>query len=478
MKLFFPLLLLTITTLLSCQEKVIQKEVKKKPNIIFIISDDQSWGDYSFMGHPHIQTPNIDALAKESATYTRGYVSSPLCGPSLATIISGKYAFQHGQTGNDGGDSGKGPTLWNDKDDEELRAKQFKLSKKQGLNYLYSEQRNELFDVVKEKFYQNKLLTDYLSEAGYRSFQSGKWWLGSWKEGKFDAGMTHGDYKRKGRHGDEGLKIGREGLEPIYNFIEESQKDDTPFFVWYAPFLPHTPHNPPQELLDKYLKVAPSKSVAEYWAMCEWFDQTVGALMLHLKEKSIDDNTLIVYTTDNGWIQSEKHHVYAPRSKRAPHEGGVRTPIMFRFPGTIEPEMDEDNLVSNIDLVPTVLEFLDVNADDLPGINALDKEKSKAREVLFIECYNHDILDVKKPAETVLYKVAINNRWKLMVPNPKMVLREYEKTEEQYMGYYSNKVQLFDLKNDPGEMVNLAEKYPEVVAQMSQQIDQWWQPTE
>jgi hypothetical protein len=65
-----------------------------------------------------------------------------------------------------------------------------------------------------------------------------------------------------------------------------------------------------------------------------------------------------------------------------------------------------------------------------------------------------------------------------MVPNPKMVIREYEKTEEQYMGYYSNKVQLFDLKNDPGEMVNLAEKYPEVVAQMSQQIDQWWQPTE
>ena len=179
--------------------------------------------------------------------------------------------------------------------------------------------------------------------------------------------------------------------------------------------------------------------------------------MLHLKEKSIDDNTLIVYTTDNGWIQSEKHHVYAPRSKRAPHEGGGRTPIMFRFSGTIEPEMDEATLVSNIDLVPTVLEFVDVNADDLPGINALDKEKSKAREALFIECYNHDILNVEKPAETVLYKVAINNRWKLMVPNPKMVLREYEKTEEQYMGYYSNKAQLFDLKNDPDEFNDLGQ---------------------
>ena len=163
----------------------------------------------------------------------------------MATIITGKYAFQHAQTGNDAGDSKREPSFWDENDDEKLRTKK-------GNNFLFSKKRSDQFDIIKSKFYENKLLTDYLSANGYRSFQSGKWWLGSWKEGKFDAGMTHGDYKRKGRHGDEGLKIGRQGLDPVFNFIDQTQEEDIPFFVWYAPFLPHTPHNPPQELLDKY----------------------------------------------------------------------------------------------------------------------------------------------------------------------------------------------------------------------------------
>ena len=455
---------------LSCDNFLVQKKERiKRPNIIFILSDDQAWGDYSFMGHPHIQTPYIDQLAKESATYTRGYVSSPLCGPSLATIITGKYAFQHGQTGNDAGDSKREQRLWGK--DPKKGAKRNTSG-----NYLFSKERNDQFDVIKAKFYKHQLLTDYLSAHGYRSFQSGKWWLGSWKEGKFDAGMTHGDFKRGGRHGDEGLTIGREGLDPIFNFIDQTQKDNAPFFVWYAPFLPHTPHNPPKELLDKYIKIAPNKSVAEYWAMCEWLDQTVGDLMNHLKEKSLDENTLVVYTTDNGWIQSEKHNRYAPRSKRAPHEGGVRTPIMFKLPGVIQPEMNHSTLVSNIDLVPTVLNFLNINNDELPGINVLDKEASEKRETLFIECYNHDILNVEKPSETVLYKVALNKKWKLMVPNPNMVVRSYDTPEEQYQGYYSNKTQLFDLENDPNEQNNVAEKYPQIVEEMSRRIEEWWQP--
>ena len=98
---------------ISCDNFWVQKpERNKKPNIIFILSDDQACGDYSFMDHPHIQTPHIDKLAKESATYTRGYVTSPLCGPSLASIITGKYAFQHGQTGNDAGNSNRDASQW------------------------------------------------------------------------------------------------------------------------------------------------------------------------------------------------------------------------------------------------------------------------------------------------------------------------------------------------------------------------------
>ena len=466
---------LCFLVLCSCGNPKQQKlEEKSPPNIIFILSDDQAWGDYSFMDHPHIQTPNIDQLAKESATYTRGYVTSPLCGPSLASIITGKYAFQHGQTGNDAGNSNRDASRWI-KSGYPLDEPK-KTVKKKSNNYLFSKERNDQFDVIKSKFYKHKLLTEYLSDKGYRSFQSGKWWMGSWKEGKFDAGMTHGDYNRNGRHGDEGLKIGREGLDPIFNFIDQTQKENVPFFVWYAPFLPHTPHNPSKELLEKYIEVAPNESVAKYWAMCEWLDQTVGDLMRHLKEKSLDKNTLVVYTTDNGWIQSNKRNRYAPRSKRAPHEGGVRTPIMFKLPGVIEPEMNHSTLVSNIDLVPTVLSFLNVKNNKLPGINVLDNEKLEKRQTLFIECYNHDILNVEKPTETVLYKVALNKKWKLMVPNTDLVIRDFIDPRSNYYGFYSNQIQLFDLEQDPQEKINLAKRYPEIVEEMSSQINEWWQP--
>lgn len=453
---------------MACDDVKISKS-KKDPNIIFIISDDQSWGDYSFMGHPHLQTPNIDQLARESATYSKGYVTSPLCGPSLASIITGKYAFEHQQTGNDAGDSDRDASLW--------IKNGYKLAKKKkNNNYLFSKERNEKFDVIKNEFYKNKLLTDYLNIKGYKSFQSGKWWLGSWEEGKFDGGMTHGDFTRQGRHGDEGLKIGREGLNPIFDFIDQTQEDGDPFFVWYAPFLPHTPHDPPQELLDKYINLAPSEPVAKYWAMCEWFDKTVGDLMNYLKEKSLDENTLIVYTSDNGWIQSNKRNRYAPRSKRAPHEGGIRTPIMFKLPKVIEPEMNTSTLVSNIDLVPTVLDFLDITGEELSGISVMEKDKLNTRETLFIECYHHDILNVERPTETVLYKVALNKKWKLMLPNTKMIVREFTQPEEQYYGYYSNQPQLYDLQNDPEEKVNLAKQHPDIVAMFSNQINNWWQP--
>ena len=462
------LILLFIFTLLACDDVKISKS-KKDPNIIFIISDDQSWGDYSFMGHPHLQTPNIDQLARESATYSKGYVTSPLCGPSLASIITGKYAFEHQQTGNDAGDSDRDASLW--------IKNGYKLAKKKkNNNYLFSKERNEKFDVIKNEFYKNKLLTDYLNIKGYKSFQSGKWWLGSWEEGKFDGGMTHGDYTRQGRHGDEGLKIGREGLNPIFDFIDQTQEDRDPFFVWYAPFLPHTPHDPPQELLDKYIKLAPSEPVAKYWARCEWFDKTVGDLMNYLKEKSLDENTLIIYTSDNGWIQSNKGNRYAPRSKRAPHEGGIRTPIMFKLPKVIEPKMNTSTLVSNIDLVPTVLDFLDITGEELSGISVMEKEKLNTRETLFIECYHHDILNVERPTETVLYKVALNKKWKLMLPNTKMIVREFTQPEEQYYGYYSNQPQLYNLQNDPEEKVNLAKQHPDIVTMLSNQINNWWQP--
>jgi len=171
----------------SCQSK--NEAAPKKPNIIFIISDDQTYSDYSFMGHEFIETPNIDKLASESKTFTRGYASAPLCSPSLASIITGLYAFQHGITGND-------PTIeYEGKKSYGIIASADTLSPNS-----YPVQRNKAYQTLSSNFYKNKLVTQTLSENGYRSFQTGKWWVGSAEDAGFDQGMTHGDYLRGGRH--------------------------------------------------------------------------------------------------------------------------------------------------------------------------------------------------------------------------------------------------------------------------------------
>ena len=142
-------------------------------------------------------------------------------------------------------------------------------------------------------------------------------------------------------------------MDPVFEFIDRSVKKEKPFFIWYAPFLPTLPHNPPERLHKKYLAKGVQKQVAQYYAMCEWFDETCRALMNHIDQAGIAENTLVVYVTDNGWIQTENGG-YGPRSKRSPYEGGTRNPIMFRWKGTIPPA-DRPELCSSLDFVPTVL---------------------------------------------------------------------------------------------------------------------------
>ncbi len=435
----FVLSLLAMLILASgCKYKT--SEEKLPPNILLIISDDQGWSDYGFMNHPHIQTPHLDRLSTESLVFTHGYATAPLCSPSLASIISGVYAREHGITGNDPGFSFDGRRY-----SEEWRVT-----------------RKPLFDTLKRRFYERKILTEYLSERNYRSLQTGKWWLGSWEEGHFDAGMTHGDPHRDGRHGDEGLDIGREGLDTIFSFIEETQSRNQPFFVWYAPFLPHTPHNPPQDIQEKYLDKTDSEYVAKYWAMCEWFDQTCGELISYLETHGLREETLIVYTTDNGWIQKVEGNGYAERSKRTPYEMGIRTPFMLNWPGNIDAEFDSVTLVSNIDIVPTLLETSGIQTDlNWPGINLLSEKTRADRTTVFAEVYDHDIANVQKPTQSLQYLIGLEYPWKLIMPAGNNI--------------GNAKPELFNIAHDPEEIGNLATKNPDKVVEISTKISNWWQ---
>jgi len=410
---------------------------RPRPNIVLIVSDDHAWGDYSFMGHPQIRTPHLDTLSGQSLTFRHGYVPSSLCCPSLASIITGLYPHQHRITSND-------PPI-----PPGMAGKDFHRS----AAFLDGrETMNRHLEAV-------PTLPRLLAADGYRSLQTGKWWQGDYRRGGFTHGMTRGE-----RHGDQGLEIGRKSMAPIYDFIDKAQQDKTPFFVWYAPLLPHQPHTPPARLLKKYAAVAPSEHVARYWAMIEWFDETVGQLMSHLDEQGLRENTIVVYLADNGWIQTEDAAHYAPKSKQSQYDGGLRTPIMIRWPGHVTPRATDD-LALSIDLAPTLLTALgEKPPEQMQGVNLLDPATVAARKRIFGECFTHNAVDLNKPAANLRWRWGIEWPWKLIVPSA--------------ANEPDAKPELYDLSQDPEEKKNLADEQPEVVKKLTVAIDAWWEPEE
>lgn len=409
------------------------------PNIIFVVGDDQAWTDYGFMGHPILRTPHLDKLASQSLLYSHGYVPTSLCRASLATMITGLYPHQHKITSND-------PPLPLGKNSAEAN---------QDPQYL------KLRREMQQLFELSPTLPRLLAEKGYISLQTGKWWEGNaCRCGGFTQGMTHGDPEKGGRHGDEGLTIGRKGLEPVFDFIDQAQQESKPFFVWYAPMMPHAPHNPPERLLNRYRDKTKSLFVAKYWAMCEWFDETIGDLLKHLDERHLAENTIVIYLHDNGWIQDENSIQFKAKSKRSPYDGGVRTPIMIRWPGKVKP-MKSDQLVSSIDLVPTMLSATGMEPGaTMQGINLLDKEVLQNRPAVFGEIFEHNAVDIAKPEANLQYRWVIAGTWKLILPNLKRMPLKH--------------VELYDLRADPKEETDLSSRHPEIVAALTKKLDTWW----
>ncbi len=412
-----------------------------RPNIVFIISDDHAWNDYGFMGHRYIATPNLDRLASQSLVFERGYTPVPLCRPSLASIVTGLYPHQHGVTGND-------PDL-PDKGVNAMAARG---------NPKYS----RYYETIIANFAKRPNVVRDQVGRGYVALQTGKWWEGDpIKTAGFTHAMTVGEGKGD-RHGGAGLSIGRDGLDPVFKFIGDA--GEKPFLVWYAPMLPHAPHTPPDDLLKKYLEVAPNEPVARYWACVEWFDRTCGELLDHLDTNGLRTNTIVIYTTDNGWLQNpEKANQSAPRSKLTPYEGGVRTPIMISWPGRVKPRRDAEHLANNVDLWPSLAALLKTpTPKDLPGINLTDARAVSRRARIFGEQYTHNIANVDDFTRSIQTRWIIDGWWKLIAPDPR------NRSE--------SKLELYDLRNDPWEKENLANQGLRRVQRMQRRLDAWWTP--
>jgi len=406
------------------------------PNVVLIISDDQHWGDYGFMGHPKIETPRLDRLAAQSLVFPRGYVPSSLCCPSLASIITGRYPHEHKITSND------------PPNPDGLPAAAFNRSKafQDGREVM-----NRFMDAM-------PTLPRLLAQRGYASFQSGKWWQGDFRGGGFTHGMTQGN-----RHGDVGLDIGRKTLQPIFDFITEAQSNRQPFLVWYAPMMPHQPHTPPDRLFEKYKSRTPSQHVTRYWAMIEWFDETCGQLLDYLDQRRLATNTLVLYVTDNGWITDPEKGGFAPKSKQSPYDGGLRTPILVRWPGHVTP-VRSSQLASSLDILPTVLAAAGIPLPPgVRGINLLDTAAVAKRTTLFGECFTHSAVDLTQPARNLRWRWAIEDNWKLIVPDP--------------INQPGSAVELYNLAADPDEETNLALNERQRAGDLRRRLEAWWNPS-
>jgi uncharacterized sulfatase len=415
----------------------------KAPNILMIISDDHAWFDYGFMGSKVVRTPNLDKLAAESRVFPRGYDTSSLCCPSLASILTGRHVHRHGITGND-------PLV---------PATVGAAARQKSPEFLDGRAR------MIELFQKSPHLPRLLAERGYVSLQTGKWWMGDYSTGGFTEGMTKG-----GRHGDVGLDIGRKTLAPLTEFITRAKQDGKPFFAWYAPMMPHDPHNPPERLLAKYRGKSPTIQAARYHAMVEWFDETIGEVRAHLEKEGLTRDTVIVYLSDNGWIpRTDKPEVDYERSKQSPFDGGTRTPILVSWPGHVAPTVSEVP-VSAVDLMPTLLKLAGARVPaDGDGLDLLDDAALKARPFVAGQNSTHDIRELGRPAASLRY------RW-LVAGDLKLIVSSGLRTGVTLHGSGDalEPPRLFDLKADPDERHDLAADRPAEVKRLTALLDGWW----
>ena len=425
---FFSITLMLLASFVQAQEK---------PNVVFILSDDQGWGDYGFMGHPHVKTPNLDRLAGEGMLYERGYTTAAICRPSLASIITGLYPHQTAVRGN-------GPFMGEDVDHKRMRKdeKMWPLAREQSkamtatLTYAPS--------MVKQ-----------LRDNGYATFQTGKWWEESALDHGFTEGMTLG-----GHAGGRGLKIGRKTMQPIYDFVDKSKETTQPFFIWYAPFLPHIPHNAPDRFYLQYKSVAPDESTARYWANIAWLDETCGHLVDYLREKELFENTLFVFAADNGWRPDPNKVSWYVRSKKEPVEAGIRTPIFVTHKNKIAPHRDKETLASNIDIAPTILKACGIEPDKaMSGLDLRNQEALAQRDRIFVDLYEVNVrVDAVEDVDSDLVARVVVDGWDKLIVRP-------------------DSHELYDLTNDPDDLIDFAAQQPEKVQELSALIKDWLEKT-
>lgn len=444
----------------SCKES----SEKRTPNVLFILVDDLGYTDLSVMGSEFYETPHIDQIANNGMIFTNGYAASRVCSPSRASIMTGKFTARHGITNWIGEKSG-----------EEWRA-MGRHSKVLPAEYVHELSQDDL------------TLPEALKASGYTTFFAGKWHLGSegsWPEdhgfdiniGGWDSGSPIGGYFSPYKNPNLENQTDGENLEmrlakETVKFLKEN--GDKPFLAYLSFYAVHSPLETTKEKWEKYRNKAEEAGIADhgfamerrlpyrlhqdnpvYGGLVESMDDAVGLVLQNLKELGLDENTLVIFTGDNGGVTSgdaySTNNAPLRGGKGYQWEGGIREPYFIHVPWMNLAGKKSDVPVSSTDFYPTILDLLalplqpDHHQDGISLLPLLEGRQLDQRPLIWH--YPHYGNQGGDPSSVIR-----QDEWKL--------IHYYEDGHEE----------LYNLNKDLSETRDVANEYPERVEAMSRQL--------
>ena len=443
-----------------------------KPNVVLILADDLGWSDTTLYGTTTLyRTPNIQRLAARGMTFTRAYSASPLCSPTRAAVLTGLSPARTGIT------------------TPNCHSPQVVLRASVGTRAA-SNQISIGPNTVTRLDPKYRTIVDVLRAEGYATAHFGKWHLGpepySPIEHGFDVDIPHwpgpgpaGSYVAPWKFPDFDPQTPDEHIEDrmateAVAFME--QNAGGPFFLNYWMFSVHGPFDAKQRLIEEYReRVDPDnpQRCPTYAAMIESMDDAVGTLLDTIDRLGIDDNTIIVFGSDNGGNMYNDVEGVPPTSntplrggKATMYEGGVRVPMVVCWPGKVDGSTRSDVLTNSCDFFPTMLEMLSIDTPDgqtLDGVSlvpALRGETLKDRSIFTYFPHNPPVPDWMPPAVSIHH-----GDWKLI----RIFFGD---------GGVKHRYKLFNLRDDIGESHNLADQEPLRVRELDEMMDAFLKDTQ
>lgn len=434
-----------------------------RPNIVLILADDLGWKGLGCYGSEFFETPNIDGLASEGMRFDQAYSAATVCAPSRASLMSGQYTTRHKVT-------------WVSQFQQKLLEEK-QIENLNGFRYI---QPVHPYNLPAGTI----TLGHTFQSAGYATGMFGKWHLGYRPEDLpdqmgFDEYYTFEGMKHFGattipdnkKHGDD-VYLTDIMCNKALNFMERQVADEKPFFLYYPDFLVHAPMEARQADLDYFKDKKPGtyqKSVMGA-AMTKALDDTVGRILAKLEELGVSDDTLVLFTSDNGglaykadggWKASQS--IFPLKGhKSLEFEGGSRVPLIVCWPGRIPAGTMSHELVSGIDIYPTLLSVAGIKVPEGQNLDGVDFEsvlkdpstQLADRDVFWYKpVYNHKVFG--RCSMTMR-----RGKWKMIY------------------AFIDEVVELYDIENDISEEHNLVSDYPELAEEMTAAAFQWLDDTD